>query len=175
MSTKTRMMAFDAFTKTLCLLEQQDSVLYTWNRNRLALTHAVAMHLHGILCADDESLSSDMGPSFSKSSKSLNPDVLVHDRSTDRNVLAVVCRTEYLTEEEQKGLLNLRRACPCDLVVAVSFLVQKNYMLIYVAEEDRLEYYHFERKSLTVQPFKTRITEKEMESKDQLKFNHIKD
>ena len=169
MSTKrSKIRVFDTFSKALCLLEKEDSALYSWSRNRLALSHALAVHIHDLLSDSKSHFSVDLCPVLSKSSKALNPDILVHNRQSGQQILSVVCRNEYLTEAEQSELIRFRKESSCELVLALSFMVQKNYMLIYAANEDRIEYYHFDRNSMTLEPVRKRELESTTENKDQL-------
>ena len=140
MGTKrSKIRVFDTFGKALALLESNDRQLYDWPRNRLALSHALAVHLHDLLADSKPRYSVDLCPVLTKSSKALNPDILVHNRQSGQQILSVVCRNEYLTESEQSELIRFRRTSSCELVLALSFMVQKNYMLIYAATEDRIE------------------------------------
>ena len=174
MSTKrSKIKAFDAFGKALCLLDTQDRELYSWPRNRLALSHALAMHLDGLMQDQKQKLSVDLCPVLNRSPKALNPDILVHNRTTKTQVLAVICRSDYLTEGEQDELIRFRRESKCDLVLALSFMVQKNYMLIYVANEDKVEYYHFERNSQTLEPVRSRSLGDREEPAEQLTLDRI--
>ena len=174
MSTKrSKIRAFETFGKALNLLEAQDSVLYSWRRNRVALSHALATHLYELLKDSDRKLSVDLCPVLSRSPKALNPDILVHNRETGSQMLSIVCRNDYLTEGEQDELIRFRRESKCDLVLALSFMVQKNYMLIYVANEDRIEYYHFDRNSLTIEPVRKRNLDSRTEDKDQLTLDRM--
>ena len=173
MSTRrTKITAFGIFGKALALLEEQDGVLYTWPRNRIALSHALADHIRDLVQGSGN-LSVDLCPVFTRSSKALNPDILVHDRTGGRQVLAVVCRNEYLTEGEQDELIRFRRESKCELVLALSFMTQKNYMLIYVASEDRIQYYHFDRNSLTMEPVRMRNLGDTPESDGQLTLDKM--
>ena len=52
-------------------------------------------------------------------------------------------------------------------------MIQKNYMLIYVATEDRIEYYHFDRNSLTIEPVRKRDLGGKQEDKDQLTLDRM--
>ena len=174
MSTKrSKIRAFETFGKALNLLEAQDSVLYSWPRNRVALSHALAMHLYELLKDSDRKLSVDLCPVLSRSPKALNPDILVHNRETGSQMLSIVCRNDYLTEGEQDELIRFRRESKCDLVLALSFMVQKNYMLIYVANEDKIEYYHFERNSRTLEPVRSRNLENQPDTAEQLTLDKI--
>ncbi|MBQ4500804.1 MAG: hypothetical protein II962_03095, partial [Spirochaetales bacterium] len=75
MSTRrSKIKAFDTFGKALALLEANDSVLYTWPRNRIALSHALAEHIRDLISESDKKLSVDLCPVLSKSGKTLNPD-----------------------------------------------------------------------------------------------------
>ena len=173
MSTKkSKIKAFDTFGKALCLLESQDRELYSWPRNRLALSHALAMHISSLI-DQKQKLSVDLCPVLNRSPKALNPDILVHNRETKTQLLAIICRTDYLNESEQDELIRFRRESKCDLVLALSFMVQKNYMLIYVANEDRIEYYHFERNSQTMEPVRSRSLETQADTAEQLTLDRI--
>ena len=173
MSTKrSKIKAFDIFGKALRLLDSRDKALYSWPRNRLALSHALAMHL-STLTDPKLKLSVDLCPFLNRSPKALNPDILVHNRETKTQILAIICRTDYLTESEQDELIRFRRESKCDLVLALSFMVQKNYMLIYVANEDRIEYYHFERNSQTMEPVRSRSLETQADTAEQLTLDRI--
>ena len=173
MSTKrSKIKAFDTFGKALCLLESQDRELYSWPRNRLALSHALAMHISSLI-DQKQKLSVDLCPVLNRSPKALNPDILVHNRETKTQLLAIICRTDYLTESEQDELIRFRRESKSDLVLALSFMVQKNYMLIYVANEDRIEYYHFERNSQTMEPVRSRSLETQADTAEQLTLDRI--
>ena len=174
MSTKrSKIRAFETFGKALNLLEAQDSVLYSWPRNRVALSHALATHLYELLKEGDRKLSVDLCPVLSRSPKALNPDILIHNRETGSQMLSIVCRNDYLTEGEQDELIRFRRESKCDLVLALSFMVQKNYMLIYVANEDKIEYYHFERNSRTLEPVRSRNLENQPDTAEQLTLDRI--
>ena len=174
MSTKrSKIRAFETFGKALNLLEAQDSVLYSWPRNRVALSHALATHLYEQLKDSDRKLSVDLCPVLSRSPKALNPDILVHNRETGSQMLSIVCRNDYLTEGEQDELIRFRRESKCDLVLALSFMIQKNYMLIYVANEDKIEYYHFERNSRTMEPVRSRNLENQPDTAEQLTLDKI--
>lgn len=174
MSTRrSRIRAFEIFGKALSLLEAQDRILYSWPRNRLSLSHALADHIRDLVKESDARLSVDLCPALSRSGKVLSPDILVHERESGHQVLSVVCRNEYLTEGEQDELIRFRRESRCELVLALSFMAQKNYMLIYAANEDRIEYYHFDRNSLTLEPVRKRSLEDEHGNKDQLTLDRI--
>ena len=174
MSTKrSKLRAFETFGKALGLLESEDSSLYSWPRNRLALSHALATHLHDLVKDSGQKLYVDLCPVLNRSAKALNPDILVHNRETETQVLSVVCRNDYLTESEQDELIRFRRDSRCELVLALSFMVQKNYMLIYAATEDRIDYYHFDRNSRTIEPFKRRSLDDDNPGSDQLTLDKI--
>lgn len=174
MSTKrSKIKVFDIFTKALNLLEEQDKQLYSWPRNRIAIAHALAQHIHDLLGESETDFSVDLCPVLYKTSKIMNPDILVHKRESGKQILSIACRNDYLTEQEQHELIQLRANSDCELILGLSFLTQKNYMLIYVTMEDKIEYYHFDRNSLTIQPFKQRAIGSETESKDQLTLDKL--
>lgn len=165
-----KLRAFDLFTQALASFEEKDKALYEWPRNRMALTHSLAVRLEQALPEGHPELSVDMCPVLSKSKKALNPDIVVHNRKTGQVVLALVCRSEYLSEEEQQALMELNSGRRCDLVLALSFFPQKQYMLIYRATPEKVEYFHFDRNTLTTDVVRKRTVNETPESIDQLKF-----
>lgn len=152
-----KLRAFDLFTQALGAFETGDRVIYSWPRNRIALTHSLAQRLSSKLAEEGSALYADMCPAVFKSKKSLNPDIAVHNRK-GQTALAVVCRNDYLSEEEQKGLMEL--AGMTDLAMAVSFFPQKSYMLLYRATQNSIEYFHFDRNTMTVEAVRTKSFDK---------------
>ncbi len=156
MTTRSKIKVFDIFTKALICLEKQDQILYSWPRNRLALAHALAVHLQEQL-GTPTPYSVDLCPVISRSKKTINPDILLHNRQTGHHLLSIVCKNDYLTEAEQAELANIK-SMGCDYVTALSFMPQKSYILVYVANENGIEYYHFDRNLLIMEPIRKRIT-----------------
>ncbi len=162
MNTSSRIKAFDMFTQAVIRLENKDKELFSWPRNRITLTHALAVHLHDLL--ENPTYSVDLYHATTKSKYTANADILVHNRTTGHRILSIVCRNDYLTEHEQKALSSLITNAPKEsgkpnLVLAISFMPQKRYMLIYIANEDGVEYYHFDRNLMIMEPVRKRIIE----------------
>ena len=171
MTTRSRIKVFDLFTKALVCLETQDQILYSWPRNRLALAHALAVHLQQQL-SKPTPYSVDLCPVISRSKKTINPDILVHDRKSGHQILSIVCKNDYLTEAEQAELANIK-TLGCEYVTALSFMPQKSYILVYVANENGVEYYHFDRNLLIMEPVRKRITDKKETDNNQLTLEKI--
>lgn len=165
-----KLRAFDLFTQALATFEEKDKSLYDWPRNRLALTHSLAVRLEETIPEGHSELNVDMCPVLSKSKKALNPDIVVHNRKNGQIALALVCRSEYLSEEEQQALMELNTDRKCDLVLALSFFPQKQYMLIYRATAGKIEYFHFDRNTLTTDVVRKRTVNETPESSEQLKL-----
>lgn len=143
---------FEIYISALSRLVDQDSGLFLWRRNRMAVCHRLAHHLEqGLFGAlppeQQKEFSVDMCVPISGDSRTVVADILVHNRSAadPQRLMAVVCREGYLTEEELLSLHNLKTETGCELTLAVAFLPQKGYMLIYRADETRIDYYHFNR------------------------------
>lgn len=162
MSRKYRI--FDTFTDALKKLETEDKELFRWPRNRIALSHALAQQLSKL----NPDLSVDLCPYLKTSRKAINPDILAHNRKTGQKYLAIVCRNDYLPEADQKMLLSLAKEIKCELVMAISFFPQKNYMLLYRATENGIEYYHFDRNTLTSDIVRTKTTAEKQKDSQQL-------
>lgn len=61
----------------------------------------------------------------------------------------------------------------CDYVTAVSFLPQKSYILVYIANENGMEYYHFDRNLLIMEPIRKRLTDGANSENKQLTLERI--
>ena len=170
---KSKIQLFDIFGKALIELHNKDNSLYSWPRNRISLTHALAMHLQTLIAPNDQDCNADLVAGLLKASNTLNPDILVHNIETNTQCLTVICRNDYLTEQEQALLQNYQKTSSCELVLALSFMPQKKYMLIYVANQDSIEYYHFKRNTLTIEPVRMRTIENKKEKSGQLTLDKI--
>jgi hypothetical protein len=154
---------FETFIRALSALVDEDDALFSWKKRRIAITHRLALHLdHGFAEAfpatKESPLAVDMGAPVSDDSRIMIPDILVHNRtqSSPRPLMAVVCREGYLTEQELIELHELREESACELTLAISFLVARDYMLIYRFDETTIDYYHFLRHEKHCQLFRRR-------------------
>ncbi len=161
---------FDTFTNALKNLETEDKELFSWPKNRIALSHALAQQLYKL----NPDLSTDLCPFLKTSKKAMKTDILVHNRKTGQKYLAIICRNDYLPENEQKLLLNLAKEIKCELVMAISFFPQRNYMLLYRATDNGIEYYHFDRNTLTSNIVRTKTTVKAQTNSQQLTLEVIR-
>lgn len=141
---------FETYIQALSRLVDQDSPLFGWRRNRVAVCHRLASYLQdGLFGAlgptQRQSYAVDMAVVLSDEGQDLMPDILVHDRkeSEAHRLMAIVCREGYLTEAELWGLHELKVNGGCELTLAMALLPQKEYLLIYRADEHAIDYYHF--------------------------------
>lgn len=154
---------FETYILALSHLVDQDSVLFHWRKNRMAISHRLAQHLEqGLFGAlppsQRENFLVDLCAPIMDESQGLIPDILVHDRQErdPKRLMAVVCRDGYLTEQELMGLHDLKTKAGCELTLAIAFLPLKEYMLIYRADETTIDYYHFLRSEKHCQLLKRR-------------------
>jgi hypothetical protein len=141
---------FETYISALSRLMEQDALLFTWRRNRVAVSHRLAHHLNEGLSdlffpSQRKRIVVDMGAAVLEEARALIPDILVHDRdpSDPHRLMAIVCREGYLTEEELWALHELKVTGSCELTLAMAFLPQKDYMLIYRADGTAIDYYHY--------------------------------
>lgn len=177
---------FEIFVDALRHFVQQDNELFFWHRNKAAVVHRLASHLHVAFRKDlslhaDETnetymelpgkLYFDVGTTICIDQKNYIADILLHNRSIEKPVrlLAIICRDTYLSEDEQTSLYELQENGNCELVLALSFLPQKNYLLIYRAGNSKMEYYHFLQDELSCNLLKQREIENS-EDAEQLKL-----
>jgi hypothetical protein len=143
---------FEACISSLALLVEQDAQLFSWRRGRLAVCHRLAYHLEHLVFSPEslgksEGRYMDLCAAIPGDSRLITPDILLHNRSLEAPVrdMAIVCREGYLSEAELKALHELKVKADCELTLAIAFLPQKEYLLIYRADDTRIDYYHFNR------------------------------
>lgn len=132
---------FETFLEALSHLVDKDEHLFSLKRNSIAVSHRLAQHLEKVMFGElpvkeQEGFVVDLA--YPLEERSLNPDILIHNRVEER-LMGVVCRSRYLTTQE---LLKLH-ALKSRLTLAVAFLPDKDYFLIYRSDESTLDYYHF--------------------------------
>ncbi|MCR5761245.1 MAG: hypothetical protein K6F82_04555 [Sphaerochaetaceae bacterium] len=162
------MKQFDIFILALRDFETNDRILYNLPRNRTALSHALAVRIMKVLEKNSLPYSVDMAVSETWSRKNLVPDILVHNREKGKKFLSVVCRNDYLSEDEQEELIRLSSENPKTLYLGLSFFPQKNYMLIYAAGGGKIEYLHFSRNTLTSEAVRVKTSDVVYESDEQM-------
>jgi hypothetical protein len=141
---------FETYIRALASLVDYDSALLSWKKNRVSLSHRLAQHLEqglfGTLGSHHRSsFLVDMCAPIVDDSRALVPDIVVHDRNSKEpnRLMAIVCREGYLTEEELVQLHALKTNGHCELTLAMAFLANKEYFLIYRADDTTIDYYHF--------------------------------
>ncbi|MBI9096015.1 MAG: hypothetical protein JEY71_14195 [Sphaerochaeta sp.] len=175
----TNIQLFEAFEDALKHLIEDDAELFSWPKAKMSIAHTFASHLHRTLCKvlglslDTSSKSYLSLPQnmkvdlFALAEKSM-ADILVHDRQKNRP-LAILFNQDYLSKQQIEVLHKLEKE-GCSLVLGVAFLHQKEYILIYRANGEKLDYYHFSRTGHTSSLLKQRELSKE-ESPLQLSLN----
>ena len=135
---------FETFLEALSRLVDRDDHLFSLKKNSIAVSHRLAQHLEEVMfgelpAKEQEGFVVDLA--YPLEERSLNPDILIHNRSNraEERLMGVVCRSRYLTNQE---LLKLH-ALKSHLTLAVAFLPDKDYFLIYRSAESTLDYYHF--------------------------------
>ena len=168
---------FETFIQALSTLVDQVSVLFSWRRNRVAVSHRLAQHLEQNLLSvfsgsDMPQLLVDMCAPIVDDMKTLTPDIVVHNRDArnPKRLMAIICRETYLTEEELVGLHDLKERGQCELTLAIAFLPERDYMLIYRSDEATIDYYHFFRNEKHCQLFRRRQFDELLSDHRQLKL-----
>jgi len=161
----TNIQLFEAFEEALKNLIEDDAELFTWPKAKVSIAHTLASHLHRTLCKV-------LGLSLDVSGKGYltlpqkmkidlfalageaKADILLHDREKSRP-LAILFNQDYLSKQQVEVLHKLEKE-GCSLVLGVAFLNQKDYILIYHANGEKLDYYHFSRTGHTSSLLKQR-------------------
>ncbi|MDD3366709.1 MAG: hypothetical protein PHS67_05565 [Sphaerochaetaceae bacterium] len=154
---------FETFIAALARLVDNDSVLFTWPKNHITISHRLAQHLEQVMFGElpvrhQEAYVVDLCVPILEDFRALIPDILVHNRKEKegQRLIAITCRTGYLTEKELLYLHDFKNKAGCHLTLAIAFLPQKDYMLIYRADETTIDYYHFFREEKHCQLLKRR-------------------
>ena len=169
---------FEAFIAALARLIDNDSVLFTWRKNHITISHRLAQHLEQVMFKElpvhhQEAYVVDLCVPILEDSRAIAPDILVHNRSGKENhrLMAIVCREGYLTEKELLNLHEFKNEAGCYLTLAIAFLPQKDYILIYRADETTIDYYHFFHAEKHCQLFRRRQISDVVSDRRQLKLD----
>ncbi|MGE4583953.1 MAG: hypothetical protein AB7C91_04835 [Sphaerochaeta sp.] len=146
----TTILLFEAFHEALKQLVLEDEQVLSWSKAKASLAHCLASQLQrslrGVLGLSQDSAS----PTYFSLPGDLKVDiltqgcdVLVHDRKGGRT-LAVILGNDYLTKVQQDTLHELQNQ-GCKLVLGAAFLPQKEYVLLYRPNQERMEYLHFHK------------------------------
>jgi len=168
---------FETFIVALGRLVDNDSVLFTWRKNHITISHRLAQHLGQVMFEElpvrhQEAYIVDLCVPVLEDTRAIAPDILIHDRNEKEphRLMAVVCREGYLTEKELLNLHDFKVEAGCHLTLAVAFLPQKDYILIYRADEATIDYYHFFYEEKHCQLFKRRQISDVVSDSRQLKL-----
>ncbi len=132
---------FESFLSSLTLLLQNDRQLLLMRSARFSVAYRLAYYLNNKI---EEPYLIDMSYPLLSSSNSLVSDVLVHNRSKNsKPLLALIVRQRYLNEGELLNLHQMRTVAECELPLAISLLPNKEYLLIYRANDYSIDYYHY--------------------------------
>lgn len=152
---------FETHIHALSLLVEHDELLFSWKRNRLAICHRLARHLEQGLydnfnLQQRNSFFVDLCAPIMDDANAMVPDIVVHNRDMKepQRLMAIVCRDGYLSEQELLDLHDIKIKGNCELTLGMAFLPNKEYILIYRADETTIDYYHFFRNEKHCQLFK---------------------
>lgn len=154
---------FETHIHALSHLVDHDAQLFSWKRNRMSISHRLARHLEQGL---HESFTSQQRHAFFvdlcapvlDEPNAMVPDIVVHNRDMKepQRLMAIVCREGYLSEQELLDLHAMKTRGNCELTLGMAFLPNKEYILIYRADETTIDYYHFFHHEKHCQLFKRR-------------------
>jgi len=164
---------FDKFVTGLTTLVENDKQLFFWRRNRIPVSHRLALYLQNELLKDqDQNMFVDMGLPILKEKGSLVADIIFHDRNEEKkdSLMAIICRDRYLTESELLDLHLLKIKGGCELPLALTILPEKSYALIYRASNSSIDYYHYIYDLKNISLLKKRAVELSANAQRELKL-----
>lgn len=138
----------EVFINAIKALFSYDKTLFSKKKNRLAISHRIAVYLEKEL----KDLTSDLSYHTLIKKKDYYPDILLHDRK-DVIALSLFWANDYLSKKDQDDITAFIKAEDPALSLGLSFLPDKDYILIYRFKDNYTDYIHlnktnFERKFL---------------------------
>jgi len=146
-SRYTSMVLFEAFQEALGDLLTKDTYLFACSKAKAAIAHQLSEHMQQRL-REKLSLSSDTTNELHLTlPKNMvfdiclsKIDIILHDRN-GKTLLVIMLYNDYLSKKEVTQLKDINKGK--QLTIAVAFLSQKNYVLLYRVNKDTIDYYHY--------------------------------
>jgi len=162
----TTLLLFEAFEKALMQFMREDEQVLSWPRAKASVAHSLASQLQRSLRSVLGLSEDNASPGFFSLPGDVKVDILikgcdilVHDRK-GKHLLGIVLGYDYLSRPQQEHLHQLKEQ-GFKLVLGVSFLMQKEYVLLYSPKQESLEYYHFNKQDGTTHHLMQRDVESE--------------
>lgn len=152
---------FDAFAKALKELSRRDELLFGMKRNKISLTHRLAIYL-------EQNLREGTIVDISYSTGNYTPDLIAHDRN-GRIQLAIWWQDDYLTKKLQDEARRFHEEYGC-FTLAFSLLSDKDYFLVYRFASTYTDYLHISREDFSESLLK-RMKDEESTTDEQLLLN----
>ena len=169
---------FETHIHALSLLVDQDELLFSWRRNRMPICHRLARHLESGLhesfsLHQRQTFFVDLCAPIMEDTNVMVPDIVVHNRNLHdpQRLMAIVCREGYFSEQELLDLHAIKAKGNCELTLGMAFLPNKEYILIYRADDTTIDYYHFFKSEKHCQLFKRRQVSEVIADGRQLKLD----
>ncbi len=162
----TTLLLFEAFEKALMQFMREDEQVLSWPRAKASVAHSLASQLQRSLRSVLGLSEDNASPGFFSLPGDVKVDILikgcdilVHDRK-GKHLLGIVLGYDYFSRQQQEHLHQLKGQ-GFKLVLGVSFLMQKEYVLLYSPKQESLEYYHFNKQDGTTHHLMQRDVESE--------------
>jgi len=125
--------------KSLIEIEENDSEILGWNRNKVPFCHRLACNIENLYKDGRCTLC----PIIENKNKAYC-DILLTDSSSNK-ILAVFYKKQYFNKKEQNQLIDMAKKNKKQLILGLTVNPKKNYFLIYRTTSEKMEYYHFLR------------------------------
>ena len=146
-SRYTSMVLFEAFQEALGDLLTKDTYLFACSKAKAAIAHQLSEHMQQRLREKlflSPDTTNELHPTLPQNmvfdiclSKI---DIILHDRN-GKTILVIMLYNDYLSKKEVTQLKDINKGK--QLTIAVAFLSQKNYVLLYRVNKDTIDYYHY--------------------------------
>lgn len=136
---------FDAFTKALKRLCEEDYLLFSTQKKKGPITHRIAMYLEenlaksGLICDTQFAIRAE--------GRTFTPDMIVHNRMGQEE-MALYWQDGYLRSDEKEEARDFHSMKKC-FTLAFSLLPEKDYFLIYRFAETYTDYLHISREDFS--------------------------
>ncbi len=134
---------FTAFKQALLMLVENDRVLLDNRKKRASISHRLALYLERLVPYVKYI---DLSYEVKVKGKEIYPDVILHDRMGNIQ-LGLFWEEGYLSKAEQEEIKLFHEETNAGLTLAFSILPDRSYFLIYLVEDNLIQYLHLDKES----------------------------
>lgn len=134
---------FTSFKQALLMLVENDHALLDNRKKRASISHRIALYLERLVPYVKYI---DLSYEVKIKGKDIYPDVMFHDRLGNIQ-LGLFWEEGYLSKADQEEIKRFHEETKAGLTLAFSILPERSYFLIYLVEDNLIQYFHLDKES----------------------------